>query len=92
MTEQEIAERLKALPYDVPTDVRPGYVSVMIDRVKDQGITEEQFWEKLQNTDPEGQESFFAAAREAQSSGQSMVLIIVGMIGFGVLTWSFGGC
>ena len=92
MTEAEVAERLKALPYDIPDDIRPSYVSFVMDKTKETGVTEEEFWGKLQEASPADQEAFFAAVREASSSGQQIVWIILGMIGFGVLTWFLGGC
>ena len=56
------------------------------------GQTEEQFWEKLQNMTKDDQEYFFHQARDLSSTGKNMSMIILGMIGFGVLTWALGGC
>lgn len=93
MTEQEVAERLKALPYDVPEDIKPAYIPPMMEMNGIEGKeAEEEFWEKLHLLSPEKQQEFFHAAREAQGAGKSMALIIVGMIGFAVLTWFLGGC
>ena len=52
MTEQEIAERLKALPYEVPADLPPSGVDVLMTAVDFKGMTEEQFWEHLAQLSP----------------------------------------
>ena len=66
MTEQEITERLKALPYEVPADISPRAVSTMMAAVGDTQQAEEKFWEHVAQLFPEERQGFFAAARQTQ--------------------------
>ncbi len=75
MTEDEIKERLEALPYDIPDDIEANYVESMLEREmfwcdgSEEGRkeVERQFWERLLNASPDEQQKFFKAARAAGS-------------------------
>ena len=87
MTEKEIAERLKALPYEVPTDISPGAISVIMAAAEyqtgaDAQQVEESFWEHLAQLSPEEQQEFFASARATrqQLSGVGISIIIAVLV------------
>ena len=60
MTEKEIEERLQALPYDVPSDIRPSAVSILMTAAGAEGPeAEEKFWEHLRHLSPSEQGRVF---------------------------------
>ena len=87
MTEREIEERLKALPYEVPSDISPNAISTLM-TVAETTTTaetrevEEKFWQHLHQLSPEEQQEFFASARQTreQLSGVGFSIIIAVLI------------
>ena len=72
MTEQEIEERLKTLPYDVPSDIRPSAVSILMTAAGVVGQeAEEKFWENLRHLSLDDRENFFLAARNVGAGSAS---------------------
>ena len=70
MTEKEITERLKALPYEVPADISPNAISALMTVAEaetgaDTRQVEEKFWEHLAQLSPEEQQEFFACKKVA---------------------------
>lgn len=89
MTNKEIEERLKALPYEVPSDISPGAISVLMTAVEaetgtDAKEVEEKFWKHLHQLSPEEQEEFFESARKTRESlsgvGTSIIIAVLVLI------------
>ena len=92
MTEKEITERLRALPYEVPSDISPGAVSTMMAAGEfAAGATpqevEKKFWERLEQASPQEQQEFFAAARKTRESLSGFGLLLIGGTVLMVLLW-----
>lgn len=91
MTEKEIEERLKALPYEVPSDIRPSAISIMMTTMGAGGAeAEEKFWNHLYQLSPKEQGEFFASARttgEASKTAGCSVIIAVLMLPCFFLAW-----
>ncbi len=86
MTDKEIAERLKKLPYDVPLDVRPHHITYMMAVADiDTPEKEEQFWGTLMEATPDKQREFFTAARASRGSMQSFIWVFLFILAFVVL-------
>lgn len=86
VTDTEIAERLKALPYDVPPDVRPHHITYMMTVADiDTPEKEEQFWATLMEATPDKQREFFTAARASRKSMQSLIWVFLFILAFVVL-------
>ena len=87
MIEKEIRERLKALPYEVPSDISPNAISALM-TVAETTTTaetqevEEKFWQNLEQLSPEEQQAFFTSARETreQLSGVGFAIIAAVLI------------
>lgn len=78
MTEKEIEERLQALPYDVPSDIRPSAVSILMTAARAEGSeAEEKFWEHLRHLSPSEQGEFFASARATREASKSVGTSII---------------
>ncbi len=87
MTEREIEERLKALPYEVPSDISPNAISTLMTVAEttttaETRAVEEKFWEHLHQLSPEEQQEFFTSARQTreQLSGVGFSIIIAVLI------------
>ena len=84
-TTKEIAERLKALPYEVPADISPGAISTL--RAAEEfaaGATpqevEKQCWERFEQASPEEQQECFAAARQTRETLSGFGLLLIGRV------------
>lgn len=88
MTEKEIEEHLKALPYDVPADIRPGHISATMAAMGVEGKeAEEIFWNNLHQLSPKEQGEFFATARSNLSASKSLAWGVFAIIFLGLLWW-----
>lgn len=92
MTDKEITERLKTLPYEVPADISPGAISTMM-AVGEfaTGATpqevEEKFWQKLEQASPEEREEFFTAARQTRNQLSTTGLITMACVLLAIVFW-----
>ena len=87
MTDKEIRERLKALPYEVPSDISPGAISVLMTAAEaetgaDAKEVEEKFWQHLHQLSSEEQQEFFESARKTRESlsGVGTAIIVAVLI------------
>ena len=87
MTEQEITEHLKALPYEVPADLPTSGVDVLMTAVDFKGMTEEQFWEHLAQLSPKEQQEFFESARQTREQLGKLGIWIIISVPIMILSW-----
>ena len=85
MKEQEITERLKALPYEVPADLPTSGVDTLMTAATNlEGGTEEKFWEHLAQLSPQEQQEFFLAVRQTRDQlskvGTSIIISVIILI------------
>ncbi len=86
MTNNEIADRLKKLPYDVPLDIRPHHIAYMMSVSDiDTPEEEEQFWGTLMEATPDKQREFFTAARASREGIRWGAWVILFILAFVVL-------
>ena len=92
MTEKEIQERLKALPYEVPSDISPNAISVLMTAAEtttteEAQQVEEKFWQHLAQLSPKEQQEFFASARQTREQLSSVGISIIVSVPVLVALW-----